>query len=103
MLFSTTTPYVFITIGLIAVLTACTSSSTPVAKQVSPPATNTPLIKNKTVTPINTTTPTATTAPTITPTPTPKPSLEEVLLTGARHVQGVDDAPVTLIEFSDFK
>ena len=99
MFFSKRIPYPFIFIGFIAVLTACASNSTPVARQTSLPATSTP-----TTTPANTATSTATAMPpTRTPTPTPKPSLEDVLLTDARHIQGNDDAPVTLIEFSDFK
>ena len=104
MFFSKRNSHPFIFIGLIAILAACTSNSTPVAEQTSLPARHTPLQKTPTTTPINTATPTATTvAPTRTPTPTPKPSLEDVLLANARHIQGEDNAPVTLIEFSDFK
>lgn len=62
-----------------------------VAKEVPPTATPTPTVV-PTETPIP---PTAS--------PTPKPNLEQVLLANARHIQGSDDAPVTFIEFSDFK
>ena len=80
-------PHPFIVIGLIAVLTACTSNSTPVASQTSLPVIDTP--KAPSATPINTATPTATTVPpTPIPSPTSKPSLEDILLTDARHVQG---------------
>lgn len=106
MLFPNRTPHVFIIIGLMMALAACTNNPTPGAKQDSPPATNTPLLKTQTAIPSNAISPTATMmppTPTPTPTPTPKPSLEDILLTDARHVQGVDDAPVTFIEFSDFK
>jgi hypothetical protein len=41
--------------------------------------------------------------PTPTPSPTPTPQLAELLLAGARHLQGDPQAPVTFIEFSDFK
>jgi protein-disulfide isomerase len=34
---------------------------------------------------------------------TPTPSIMEFLLSDARHFQGDSDAPLTLIEFSDFK
>ena len=91
-----------ITITPIIVLTACASTATPMAEQTSLPVPRTPLQKTPTTAP--TTTPTATPmSPTCTPTPTPKPSLEDILLTDAHHIQGVDTAPVTLIEFSDFK
>jgi hypothetical protein len=33
----------------------------------------------------------------------PTPSIMDLVLADARHFQGEDDAPVTIIEFSDFK
>ncbi len=39
----------------------------------------------------------------VTATPTPTPDFMADLLADARHFQGEDDAPVTMIEFSDFK
>ena len=39
----------------------------------------------------------------VTATPTPTPDVMKDLLASARHSQGLDDAPVTIIEFSDFK
>ncbi|MDM8520256.1 hypothetical protein QUF64_09420 [Anaerolineales bacterium HSG6] len=38
----------------------------------------------------------------VTATPTPTPDVMKDLLVSARHSQGLDDAPVTIIEFSDF-
>lgn len=65
------------------------SSSEPV--QVAPTPSSTP------------TTPPPTPTATPSPTPTPTLSLTEMLLAEARHSQGAEDAPVTFIEFSDFK
>jgi hypothetical protein len=39
----------------------------------------------------------------VTATPTPTPDYMKDLLADARHFQGDDEAPVTIIEFSDFK
>ncbi|MDM8529247.1 hypothetical protein QUF58_13710 [Anaerolineales bacterium HSG24] len=39
----------------------------------------------------------------VTATPSPTPDIMKDLLASARHSQGLDDAPVTIIEFSDFK
>lgn len=103
------TPMKLIVILMIAaMLAACTGSEpTPNVEQVSlsapVPATvsKTPVIATATSPPAAT--PTATPVPpTSTPTPKP-PSLEDVLLADARHVHGAEDAPVTFIEFSDFK
>lgn len=33
----------------------------------------------------------------------PTPTIMDFLMADARHIQGVEDAPVTIIEFSDFK
>jgi hypothetical protein len=95
-------------IGVVLALSACTGSpSTPAVEQVSlvsPTATPSPATTSapKKTTSIPSDTPTPTTVPP-TGTPTPKPSLEDVLLANARHIHGAEDAPVTFIEFSDFK
>lgn len=39
----------------------------------------------------------------VTATPSPTPDIMAMLLADARHSQGAEDAPVTIIEFSDFK
>ena len=41
--------------------------------------------------------------PTEDPNATPTPSIMEFVLEDARHFQGSEDAPITLVEFSDFK
>ena len=35
--------------------------------------------------------------------PPAETSMADMLLVGARHVQGAEDAPITIVEFSDFK
>ena len=41
--------------------------------------------------------------PTEDPNATPTPTIMEFVLSDARHFQGSEDAPVTVVEFSDFK
>ena len=44
-----------------------------------------------------------TTEPTMDPNATATPTIMEFVLSDARHFQGSDGAPVTVVEFSDFK
>ena len=44
-----------------------------------------------------------TSEPTKDPNATPTPTIMEYVLSDARHIQGREDAPVTVVEFSDFK
>ena len=100
--------YLTLVAGVWVALTACAGS--PAVPAVEPASltgptivpTHVPVPESRQVTP----TASPTFIPTValpTSTPTPKPSLEDILLADARHIQGAADAPVTFIEFSDFK
>lgn len=94
----------FVAIISLSGLTACAGDR--VARSADVPETVTPVPSSVSVS-LNPT-PSATPSPlppTATPSPMPTPtlSLAEVLLAEARHSQGAADAPVTFIEFSDFK
>ncbi len=95
---------VLFTVISLSVLTACAGNRIAHSADV-PPAETAVIATVASSEPVQST-PTPAPTPTLpppTPTPTPKPSLADVLLAEARHSQGAVDAPVTFIEFSDFK
>lgn len=103
------TRYLLLMSGLLMGLAACSghqASPEPeqlvAAKEVIQTPTRSPTSESQETTAVAAPTPTATTRPP-TSTPAPTPSMEEILLADARHIQGKAEAPVTLIEFSDFK
>jgi len=98
--------YLLLAGGLLMGLTACTGSH--ITSEPQQLASSASAVQTATSTPAPESKKTA--LPTLTPTAgvptstsTPKSSLEEVLLANARHIRGPVEAPVTLIEFSDFK
>jgi|GEM_PF-3151201 len=96
--------FVVIVIISMSGLTACAGNRIARSADVPAAITAVPSSEPEQVAPTPSSTPTTPPpTPTATPTPTPTLSLAEMLLAEARHSQGAEDAPVTFIEFSDFK